>query len=289
MCIIAAKMAGVPMPDSETIRTMWANNPDGAGYMWADGKKVHIRKGFMSLAALVKDVEKTSKAVDLTEIPLVMHFRIRTHGKISPACCHPFPVSNDMGDLCKLYTTSQVAVAHNGIIPCVTPGPAVSDTMQFVVDFLAPLSNVVPDWWRSPDLCRSVETAASGRIAILSADGCLITLGKGWVQDSGGMMYSNTSYLPPTPTHIDDINTRYIPLMWLPDGAYVVDSGGPYTDDVDVLLMSESGQLYEYDYIYDLCLPVTGTAYTAAGTPIVFDHDESDYFLISEGGCVWQF
>ena len=35
MCIIAAKPAGKAMPTRDTIRTMWAGNPDGAGVMYA--------------------------------------------------------------------------------------------------------------------------------------------------------------------------------------------------------------------------------------------------------------
>ena len=33
MCIIAAKPAGVAMPDNDTLRTMWNVNSDGAGFM----------------------------------------------------------------------------------------------------------------------------------------------------------------------------------------------------------------------------------------------------------------
>ena len=43
MCIIAAKPIGVKMPNEETIRTMWNNNNDGAGFMCAANGRVHIR------------------------------------------------------------------------------------------------------------------------------------------------------------------------------------------------------------------------------------------------------
>ena len=47
MCIIVAVPANTPMPTADTIRECFISNPDGAGFMYADGKSVHIRKGFM--------------------------------------------------------------------------------------------------------------------------------------------------------------------------------------------------------------------------------------------------
>ena len=44
MCIIAAKPAGTKMPSRDTIRTMWAGNPDGAGVMYAQDGKVRTRR-----------------------------------------------------------------------------------------------------------------------------------------------------------------------------------------------------------------------------------------------------
>ena len=61
MCIIAAKPAGVKMPDPETIRRMWYANHDGAGFMYAHDGKVKIEKGFMRLTdfeSALKRIEK---------------------------------------------------------------------------------------------------------------------------------------------------------------------------------------------------------------------------------------
>ena len=48
MCIIVAKKSGVYMPDKTILHTCFENNPDGAGVMWNESNKVHIRKGFMT-------------------------------------------------------------------------------------------------------------------------------------------------------------------------------------------------------------------------------------------------
>ena len=57
MCVIAAKPAGIEMPDIETITEMWYMNPDGAGFMYADKGLVHIRKGFMELDDFLEAIE----------------------------------------------------------------------------------------------------------------------------------------------------------------------------------------------------------------------------------------
>ena len=78
MCIIAAKPAGKAMPTRDTIRTMWAGNPDGAGVMYAHDGKVRIDKGFMKLSDLEAYLDKLEREVDLTATGVVLHFRITT-------------------------------------------------------------------------------------------------------------------------------------------------------------------------------------------------------------------
>lgn len=94
MCIIAAKPAGVKMPSRDTIRTMWAGNPDGAGVMYAQDGKVRIDKGFMKLSDLEAHLDKLERSLDLTATGVVLHFRITTHGGTCPENCHPFPLTD---------------------------------------------------------------------------------------------------------------------------------------------------------------------------------------------------
>ena len=63
------------------------------GFMIFDDAKgkVHIRKGFMDFESFwnaVKDLP--------TDKDRVFHFRIATSGKISPECCHPFVLSDNL-------------------------------------------------------------------------------------------------------------------------------------------------------------------------------------------------
>lgn len=270
MCIIAAKPAGVKLPTAETIRAMWAANPDGAGIMWADEGRVHIRKGFMHRRDFLAAIDVLTATVDLERVSVVLHFRVRTHGKTAPECCHPFPLSGSLATLKKLDCTARVGVAHNGIIPGVDPAMGISDTMQFIVDFLAPLAKGAPTWYKDKNLRRAVEAVAQSRLAVLAADGTLTTLGQGWTT-CDGIAYSNGSYRPAAWTLWgDDATDDMRELMWLPAGAYVVDDSGGLMDGSEYL-MDAKGALYYYDVEADVALLADGIAYVAGGALVRFD------------------
>lgn len=69
MCIIAIKPAHQKMIDESIIETMFENNPDGAGYMYAYNNRVHINKGFMTLKELLNSLDKLKKKINIDEIP----------------------------------------------------------------------------------------------------------------------------------------------------------------------------------------------------------------------------
>jgi len=201
MCIIAAKPAGIPMPNEDTLRNMWEANPDGAGFMYPSsvvGKKgkskaaVQIEKGFMTWDAFKAALDKLAATRDLSATPLVLHFRITTHGGTCPELTHPFPVTSSRGVLRKLRSTSPVGIAHNGIIHSVTAGKDMSDTSEYVASQLAPLHSALPRFWESPPALELIRNAIGSKMAILSADGKITTIGD-FIED-GGILYSNSSY-----------------------------------------------------------------------------------------------
>src|SRR5690606_3641678 len=116
MCIIAVKPVGVKMPAMATIENCWYNNNDGAGFMYDAGGTVHIEKGFMSLKSLKDALKQLEKSIDIISTPIVLHFRITTHGETSPGNCHPFPVTEKLPLLQMTKSKASLAVAHNGII-----------------------------------------------------------------------------------------------------------------------------------------------------------------------------
>lgn len=201
MCIIAAKPAGIAMPEDEILRNMWDANPDGAGFMYPcsmTGKKgkdkvtVRVEKGFMKFEDFMSALNSLASTHDLTDIPLVMHFRITTHGGTCPELTHPFPVTSSRGVLRKLSSSAPVAIAHNGIIHSVTAGKDMSDTSEYVASQLAPLHSALPRFWESPHALELIRNAIGSKMAILSADGKITTIGD--FIESKGILYSNSSY-----------------------------------------------------------------------------------------------
>lgn len=193
MCIIAIKKSGVKMPSDDTITTMWTNNPDGAGFMYAKDGKVYIEKGFMQLDSLLKRLHQLAGCLDVTETPFVLHLRITTHGGTSPENCHPFPISNNVSVLQKPSMPTDVGVAHNGIIP-ITPRPKISDTMEYIVTQLAYIKRYCKQFYLNKNCMKLIENAIHSKMVFLAADGTITTIGS--FQDHEGVLYSNSSYEP---------------------------------------------------------------------------------------------
>ena len=168
MCIIAAKPAGVAMPSAEKIENMWNRNSDGAGIMYAVDNKVHIEKGFMTYASFNAKLGELRGKFDLDKLPVVMHFRITTHGGTKPENCHPFPITDSVGMLRKLNQTAQIGVAHNGIID-IRPRKGISDTMEYIASQLAPLSKAVPNFYKNKHLMQMISNAIDSKMAFLTS------------------------------------------------------------------------------------------------------------------------
>ena len=117
MCIICASRINVRQPGEAAIRRMFANNPHGAGYMFARNGKVHIHKGYMDVESFLADIRaERFTAKD----PVVYHFRISTQAGVNPQMTHPFPLSNRRAHMKALDVDCQCGIAHNGIIRLTT-------------------------------------------------------------------------------------------------------------------------------------------------------------------------
>lgn len=296
MCIIAAKPAGVAMPSRDTIRTMWDGNRDGAGLMYLENGKVTIEKGFMTYKSFAKKLDQLEKRLDLTKTPVVMHFRITTHGGTKPENCHPFPITDSVGALKKLTSRTDIGVAHNGIIHII-PRSGISDTMEYIASQLAPLKRALPRFYENKNAMLLVKNAIDSKMAFLTKEGKIYTVGD-FIEDEG-ILYSNSSYLKPSMRYrslgswgcygdwadgwdaVDRDPWEWACgdlrcLMWLDEGDHLKGPGGKLMDGLDYLI-DEDGNVYEYDYSADAASPVEGmTAYTAAGTPKHFDFDQAE-------------
>ena len=194
MCIIACKPIGLEMPNTDTITNMWHANPDGAGIMYNKDGKVQIEKGFMKLDDFLSAVERIGREVDLTNTGVVMHFRITTHGGTRPENTHPFPISDKLPILKKLRLTTTLGMAHNGIISNTPRSKDISDTMEYILSQLAPLSRLCPEFLTNEDARLLVKNGiGSSKLAFLTGDGTIHKIGD-FVSDDVGRMYSNHTY-----------------------------------------------------------------------------------------------
>ena len=186
MCIIAIKPKGKKMIDDNTIKCMFINNPDGAGYMYYDyvSKKVVIKKGFMTCKSLLSSLHSK----DFTNTNVILHFRIGTSGLNDALNCHPYPIYQK--NALKLKT--DIAMAHNGILHNFTPPKTsdINDTQVFINEVLSKLKT---NFLRDDDKVGLIKNIiGTNKLAFLDAKNKVTTIGD-FVHD-GDYIYSNLTY-----------------------------------------------------------------------------------------------
>ena len=106
-------------------KTSFNENPDGAGFLYVENNRITIHKGFFTFSEFWSAYSK----LNTVNLPMIIHFRIATHGTIDKENCHPFIVNNELG------------FAHNGIIDIKTKGNE-SDTSAFNRRILKKIENL---------------------------------------------------------------------------------------------------------------------------------------------------
>lgn len=194
MCIAIAKLEGQKFPSDAILRNCFDNNPDGAGFAYPVRNGVRIQKGYMTWDAFKAALDRLKQHVDVDNIPMLLHFRIATHGTVDGAMTHPFPINYDEGALKKTDYVSDYAVIHNGIISMCSTGyksVGLSDTAIFIKDYLT-LIATNPKWNYSADNMNLIEKLIGSKMAVLDKCGH-ISHTEGFEVFEGNM-YSNTTY-----------------------------------------------------------------------------------------------
>lgn len=260
MCIIVYKPAGTDFPSWETLKNCFENNPDGAGYMFSDEHGVHLHKGFMKWDDFKRSLKPHRK--NGQQYPFVLHFRITTHGGTKPEMTQPFPLSDDVKTLKRLDSNCKVGVAHNGIIPMTSDAKKISDTALFIKDYLTLLIDRNPKYYKNPRIADMIEELINSKMCILSNDGHVELIGRGW-EEENGIYYSNTSYNPSY--------YKYVKSYSRSKGA-VYRSTSSWYDDYDMYdEADEESDRYEsiFDKAFDYDEPchyyMTGEASSCAG------------------------
>lgn len=190
MCIICVSPARTRQPSISQIKTMFMNNPHGAGYMFAREGCVHIHKGFMDIDSFLSAV----KAEHFTaKDSVVYHFRISTQAGVNPEMTHPFPLSNRLPIMKALDVECPCGVAHNGIIRLTsdTSQREYSDTALFITRYMAQMVHGLDDL-KDAQLLNRIERLAGSKLAIMDGSGYIATIGH--FINERGLLFSNDSY-----------------------------------------------------------------------------------------------
>jgi hypothetical protein len=212
----------------------------------------------------------------VTNTPIVLHFRITTHGGTAPGNTHPFPVTEKLPLLQMTKSKAPLAVAHNGIIGIKPSQKDISDTMEYIVSQLAPLYQLKKDFYRQDAGKKLIYNFIKSKMAFLDGAGRIETVGD-FTRGDDGLLYSNSSYKARTIYYNWDLwddyslewyESKYGKYMtWLTEAdGYVLANGNIIS--ADYFLADKQGNLYKYDFETDLAIPVEGTLYNHEGKPI---------------------
>lgn len=131
-CVIVYKPWKKSVP-KDVLAECFRSNKDGAGFSHARDGKMQVHKGFFTFEKFWEAFEPFMKD------EVVIHFRIKTHGAVDEANCHPFLY---VGTKTPRY---QYAISHNGTLAWDSTAKK-SDTHCFVEEYLGPLLDKYPDF-----------------------------------------------------------------------------------------------------------------------------------------------
>ena len=145
MCIIINKPENVLVPH-KYLEESWKYNKDGAGFMYAEDNKLHIKKGFMQYESFMEEYTKHE------DKPCTLHFRLTTHGDTNQDNTHPFRVGETLG------------FAHNGVISRVNCNDdrTLSDTNHFNTKYLQKIYATNPNFITDPVYQGLIEAFIGG-------------------------------------------------------------------------------------------------------------------------------
>lgn len=195
MCVILVKERGIELPTKDFLESCWKRNPDGAGFMFNDCDKVVIMKGFMTFEEFYLRLQTANEFYHLKEKGLVIHFRIATSGLKDKGNCHPYPISNDNLDLRKSFITTELGIAHNGIIRSYNgKNNILNDTQLFIKNDLFELNSLDKKFYKNVIFQSMIERLIDGcRLVFLNKKGEIIKLGN-WFHNAN-YYFSNLNHV----------------------------------------------------------------------------------------------
>ncbi len=187
MCVIICKPADKAISDHD-IKNAHRVNSDGFGYMYYDKelKDIVAKKGVFS-----SDVPILKMVGSLQDKEVVFHFRIKTHGEISNAACHPFRVTDKEKHGMTIY------VMHNGTISGMSGKVNESDTQIFVNKYLHKILKHNPMLIEEPEFKDLIESKIGrwNKLCFMYGEGKILRFNEGeWITHES-MRCSNKNFV----------------------------------------------------------------------------------------------
>ena len=162
------------------LENIYASNADGIGAMYPS------TSGLKTPKALPKTVQQARTFIQ--SLPqdtrnLALHWRMRTHGAINKANCHPYTV-----------VPGRLEMMHNGVLHTGNQADrTMSDTWHFIQDYLAPLSNHGAGLVHEPAMVALIsEFIGDNRFAFMTDDGRLTVINRDDGIEHQDLWFSNT-------------------------------------------------------------------------------------------------
>lgn len=149
MCLAAWCSASRQLTRDE-IETAWANNPDGAGFVYFDAAGSPVVYRTLKLRKFLAAYEQHAAR----GFSMAVHFRYGTHGTNGVENVHPFRINRHDW------------IMHNGVLSIPTDGKR-SDTRTFAEDYLAKLP---ARWYQSAELSALVSDFVRGSKLIIATN-----------------------------------------------------------------------------------------------------------------------
>lgn len=194
MCIIVIKNKGIEIPSRDILENCFDYNSHGVGFMYSLNNRVNVEKGFMNFNEFYTRLMEINSYIDLKETSLVMHFRISTSGNVDGGNCHPFPITKNTGYLRALKYSTDIAMAHNGVIRSYIPpkDSILNDTQTFIKKYVYKMYKRDREFLSLDKNLAKLETMADSKLCFLDGKGNITTVGK-FIEDNG-VLYSNDTY-----------------------------------------------------------------------------------------------
>ena len=137
MCLLVIQHQDAPKLSHEWLEDFYVSNQDGVGLMYAEDGMLYIEK------TLPKNAEEW---IDFYQSKIhgkfcAFHLRMRTHGEINLANCHPYEILN------KIEHGLDLWLMHNGVLETGNKSdPRKSDTWHYIDHYLKPMLKNHPDF-----------------------------------------------------------------------------------------------------------------------------------------------